>query len=340
MNRFINRLAQQVNIQMLVGLMWSPSAVIVKDLTANGHLDIFFISAVRSAIAFIFLMPLFWFKWETKAEEEEDTCPSPYKPLPAWFLWTVAVLGGCSLAANTFFLCWAFEHTESLMPVFMHYTGILTITLVSGKTLGYKPKPREWLVSGMTFMGVTALVYHGIAFDGSAATLASIAAGVTQFLGQLSLSWLSNQDKAIQKHTGVKSAKGANVFRIAELITIPLGLAISLITTSSYTHVDGNAMLKLILLGVFTWGIPNFFALLAVRNIEYVKVKLLWLADPIFVPLWPVLAGQDSIPEPLAWIGAFLILLALFIQRFGVLKEQRTKQKAAALRTSATGQES
>jgi len=161
MTSLLRRLANSPNVQVLVGLMWSFSAVLIKDLTTGGKLDIFLISSLRSLIGFAFLLPLVLVNW---LPEDQPFAPPPQTVLPPkrWNEKAIMLLGSCSLAANTFLLCWAFEHTAALTPMFMHYSGLLLVAPASRIVLNYAPTRSEWVACSLAFVGITTLVFHGL----------------------------------------------------------------------------------------------------------------------------------------------------------------------------------
>jgi len=96
MTSLLRRLANSPNVQVLVGLMWSFSAVLIKDLTTGGKLDIFLISSLRSLIGFAFLLPLVLVNW---LPEDQPFAPPPQTVLPPkrWNEKAIMLLGSCSL---------------------------------------------------------------------------------------------------------------------------------------------------------------------------------------------------------------------------------------------------
>jgi len=142
-------------------------------------------------------------------------------------------------------------------------------------------------------------------------------------VGQVCINWLSKNDEKVQQKTRARRSFGGECFIITEVLTIVVGISVSAATSSSLGHLDADAWTKLTLLGILTWGIPNFLALLAERTNELVTLGLFWLCDPIFVPTWPVLFGQDPIPSPLSWFGALLILTALIVQRTKTVSKEK-----------------
>jgi len=337
-NLAIRRLANNANVQVLVGLMWSFSATTVKDLTGPHHLDIFFISAVRSIFGFGFLLPLILVKWDSVDENfdgKDDNLPLPnFARIRA-----VMLLGAIALATNTFCLCWAFQHTAALTPMYMHFAGVLLVAPCSRLVFGYKPTRREWLAAALTLAGITVLLFHGLSFDQPLVVAVSAGAGITQLIGQLCSGWLNQTDERIQRRTGEKQSHGPWCFMANEIFTVVVGLIVSLTTTSSLSHVNSHAMLELVFLGVVTWGIPNFLAILAQRSRQIIWLGLFWVGDPIFVPTWPVLFGQDPMPPPASWLGAGIILIALVVKKIEEVrkeKEKRARQQASRDKQTAT----
>ncbi len=322
MKYFLKRMASSPNIQIGVGLAWSFSAVLVKDLTGSG-LDIFLIGALRSLIGVFFLLPLIIGRWGDDGESGgisghlEGTPPKT-----PWVVYFVKYLGSASLIANNFLLCWAFQHTDALTPVFFHYGGLLLVAPVSIVVLNYIPTKREWLACGLTLLGLLGIVYNGLVLNQMSVMLVSVGVCITQLCGQVCMSWLSRNDEEVEKRTGWKQSHGGQCYIICEIGAIAMGLLLSFATSDSFSLVGLQTGLKLVLLGVITWGIPNFFALLAIRSKALISLGLLWMADPIGVSLWPVLVGQDPIPAPLTWVGALLILAALVIQKVGQEKKE------------------
>jgi hypothetical protein len=322
MKRFVRNLASNSNMQIAVGLMWSFSAVLVKDLTATQHLDIFLIASIRSFIGIFFLLPLVLVHWsiDNAAPVQADVM-SPVKTGENGSpVLCIKLLGASALATNSFLLCWAFQHTDALTPVFMHYSGLLLVAPASVFLLSYSPSRREWLASGLASVGLMALVAHGLSFQKWSVVAVSIGVGLTQLVGQLCIAWLSKNDSRVERKTGKKQSHAGQCFIICEVLTILVGISISATTTSSLSLIDWRSSLELLALGVLTWGIPNFLCLLAVRTKELVSLSLLWLGDPIGVALWPVLCGQDPLPTLLSCSGATMVLLALGIQRSGQKK--------------------
>lgn len=313
MRSLVRTMALNPNTQVAVGIMWSFSAVLVKDLTANG-LDIFLISALRSLIGILFLLPLILVSWEEGTETTQ--LQSSSLKTDKRVVW-IKLLGSSAVATNTFLLCWAFQHTAALTPIFMHFSGLLLVAPASIRVLNYTPSRREWLACGFTGVGVLALVAHGLSFDNATIVLVSLGVGLSQLVGQLCIKWLSENDKKVEKETRVKQSHGGQCFMISEVLTVFVGISISATTTTSFSSLNERAYAELLLLGTITWGLPNFLALLVLRWKPLVTVYLLWIGDVIGVAVWPVLAGQDPIPAPLSWLGAALIFTALVIQRTG-----------------------
>ena len=197
----------------------------------------------------------------------------------------------------------------------MHYSGLLLVAPASLAVLHYFPTRREWVATTLTVAGLTALVFHGLALDKGIIVLVSLAVGLTQFAGQLSIAWLSKDDERVQRENSVSQSNAGQCFLICEILTIIVGMGLA--QPTSFSRLGFGSFAEIVLLGTITWGLPNLLALVAVRTKEMVSLSLLWLADPIFVAFWPVAFSQDSPPPPLAWLGGLLILSALVIQRTG-----------------------
>ena len=319
MKNLILNLASRSNTQISVGLMWSFSAVLVKELATTSQLDIFLIASTRSLIGICFLVPLVLIHWS--ADQKAAMKPNAEKtqrhagtPL---LVVGIKILGAAALATNTFLLCWSFQHTDALTPIFMHYSGLILVAPASVIVLQYVPSRREWLSCMIAVLGLLALVSHGLSFSGVTVVAVSLGIGLSQLIGQLCIGWLSKNDTRVERETGRKQSHGSQCFIICEILTVAVGALISVTSTSSLSHIDARSCFELLLLGSLTWGLPNFLALLAVRTKELVSLSLLWLGDPIGVAIWPVLWGQDPMPAPVSWFGAAFVMVALIIQRSG-----------------------
>jgi drug/metabolite transporter (DMT)-like permease len=310
----IRQLATNTTMQISVGLMWGFSAVLTKVLTLQHGIDIFLLSSIRSLIGVLFLLPLVFINWNpgehlpTGAEKIKNTKIQ-------WKLQGVKLLGAASTTTNVLLLLWAFQHTAALTPIFFHYSGLLLLAPASHFFLRYRPTRREWLVVGLTLVGLAAL--FGVSIENPQLIFVYVAIALSNLVGSLCIGWLSKTDERLLHETGARYSHGAQCFIICDLMSVFGGFAISATTSSSLSHLDASSLGLLILLGVFTWGIPNFFALLAMRMKELVSVALLWLCDPVFVALWPVVWGFDRVPSLTALSGAGIILIALALQRTG-----------------------
>jgi DME family drug/metabolite transporter len=289
---------------LLAGILWSFSGILIKGI----HWNAFAIAGVRSliggSIEFIFLVLLTHLASSNGAHERTrlaDACLSVRRRILAFQ--PVHWLGAISFALNMIALVFAFQLTNAATAVFLHYSGIVLVALLSWPILKQRLTKHDWLAVICALAGIAILSIDGAKQTGLPGALLGIFCGITMATTQMCLGVRAKLKKSGTE--AIETIVLANA--LMALIALPL------IVTSAPPMTAGNPWLILLVLGTIPWALPDILYATGIKQVPIFRAMILGLSDPILTALWPFLFLSES-PSPIALCGALLILSAIVYQ--------------------------
>ena len=294
------------------GLLWSFSGVLIKYLNAHGVSDPFLIAGFRSAIGALFIFPfvrnffsknnlctLFGFKSHTELNA---------RGVPGWVWRGVFFSGALAYVTNVLLLVWVFQHTNATNGVFLHFGGLLLISLLSWPFLRQRPTRIDFVALALFFLGLAVLVHDGFSMHERAATVGGVGCGITFAIMQLTLAKLCQWDAELKP----KVSLGLENQMVGDCAIALLGM-LSVCGRSVAFPASYHSWLALTIIGVLAWGVPNVIFIILIRTNQLVDSLLLGLSDPLFTAIWPILFGFDPLRAgPI--VGGSIILGALVLK--------------------------
>jgi drug/metabolite transporter (DMT)-like permease len=286
--------------------MWSFSGVLIKAI----HWNAFAIAGVRSliggALQFGFLVYLVLVSSKHSALVKEkstlsDSIVLVTKRIVAFQ--PVHWLGALSFMLNMIALVWAFRLTNAASAVFLHYSGIVLVALLSWPILKQPLNRQDWLAVLGALVGIALISIDGVQLNTLPGTLLGIFCGITMATTQICLGLRAKANKSDSE--ALETIVLANVLMV--LIAVP-----SLLTAPLLMPVD-RAWLFLILLGIVPWGIPDILYALGIKQVPIFRAMILGLSDAILTAVWPLLF-LNEVPSRMALTGAGIILAAIIYQ--------------------------
>ncbi len=311
------RYAAGVILLLGASVLWSLSGAFIKLAYREG-VDGVTIAFYRSLFAAAVLLPLARGRLHTLRRKRERPVanvgcgkePAPSGPAVPQRVYNVLLavirpvisLRPAALCCVVFFtlmtVCFsvAFTKTEAANAVILQYTSTLWVFGLSPRLLGEKPRRKDaWIL-------VLAMIGIGTIFMGNASTdLGGLVIALTSglFFALLTLMIRVMRDSDSAAVTLVNNLGSA-------ILLLPVTLVAGNLLVSQ------SALVWLVLLGVFQFGLPYYLYTLGLRRIPAYQAALITLLEPVLVPVWAYLAVRERVP-PSTMVGGALILVALLL---------------------------
>ena len=287
---------------LLAGIMWSFSGVLIKGI----HWNAFAIAGSRSLIGglleFAFLVLLTHIAARNVGEPKAlaESCKTVLRRILAFqpLHW----LGALSFMLNMIALVFAFQLTNVATAVFLHYSGIVLVALLSWPILRQPLTNADWLAVGGALAGIAILSIDGAQSTGLPGVALGIFCGITMATTQICLGLRAKQTNSGSE--AIETIVLANV--LMTLIALP-----AVFTAPPLPGT--NAWLLLLILGIVPWAIPDILYAVGIKRVPVFRAMILGLSDPILTALWPFLFLSEM-PSSLALCGALVILAAIVYQ--------------------------
>lgn len=291
---------------LLAGILWSFSGVLIRGI----HWNAFAIAGTRSIIGgtleFAFLVVAARSVLQSANHSNDKTtllycCSHVLRRLfvPQLAHW----LGALSFMLNMIALVFAFKLTAVATAVFLHYSGIVLIGLLSWPILKQPLSKADWLAVAGALAGIAILSLDGARSTGWTGAALGIFCGITMATTQICLGLRAKATKS--GFEAIETIVLANV--LMALIALP-----SMLTAPP--PMNGNiSWLLLGLLGIVPWAIPDMLYAIGIKHVPVFRATILGLSDPILTAVWP-LVFLSEMPSLLAMIGALIVLTAIVYQ--------------------------
>lgn len=291
---------------LLAGVMWSFSGVLIKGI----HWSAFGIAGSRSLIggtlefAFLVLSAHLTFRNSEHANAKLSLANSCMRVFRRIFVFQpLHWLGAISFMLNMIALVFAFQLTDVATAVFLHYSGIVLVALLSWPILRQPLTKADWLAVVGGLAGIAILSIDGARLGGLSAVVLGIFCGITMATTQICLGLRAKIMKSGSE--AIETIVLANALMV--LLSLPSMLMAPPLTAGS------NAWFLLLVLGILPWAIPDILYATGIKKVPVFRAQILGLSDPILTAVWPMLFLQ-TMPSALTICGAAIILAAIVYQ--------------------------
>lgn len=284
---------------LAASVLWSLSGALIK-LAHQAEVDGVTIAFYRSLFAGIVLLPFACRKLNTLARPSRSPARSEsqsksllgrvmsIRPAALWCILFFTLMTVSFAVANT--------KTEAANVIILQYTSTFWVFGLSPRLLGEKPRGRDLWILGIAMIGI-AIIFFGNAATDLTGLLIALGSGFFFALLTLMIRIMRDSDSA--------AVTLVNLLGSA-LLLLPVVLFVGDLAVSRY------ALLLLVLLGVFQFGLPYYLYTLGLARIKAHQAALITLVEPVLVPLWAYLAVGERIPTTTA-VGGAVILAALLL---------------------------
>ncbi|MCM2315823.1 MAG: DMT family transporter [Thermoanaerobaculia bacterium] len=250
-------------------ILWSTGGIGIKAV-ANGPLEV---ACLRSVVAAIALFAIFR--------------PRIPRLTPAFFV-TLVSYAGCLTCFVT-----ATKWTTAANAIFIQYSGIVWVILMSPRLLGEKLRGRD-LVAAVVAFGGMALFFAGeVDARGMAGNLVALLSSL--FFAGIYLGLRRERDNGAEA-----AVCWGNVLAAAALAPFALpGI-----------QVDMKSAAVLFFLGVFQIAVPYALFVRGIKSVPAVQASLLGMLEPVTNPVWVLLLLGER-PSPQAIAGGLIVLAAV-----------------------------
>lgn len=308
---------------LLAGILWSFSGVLIKEI----HWNAFAIAGTRSIIggtlefAFLVVAARALLRRDRSCGSMPSLLDSALHVLRRLFVPDLAHwLGALSFMLNMITLVFAFQLTSVATAVFLHYSGIVLIGLLSWPILKQSLSKADWFAVAGALAGIAVLSIDGARATGWTGAMLGIFCGITMAITQICLGLRAKETKS--GFQAIETIVLANL--LMALIAIPSILTAPL-------PVDGQKTWILLgALGIVPWAIPDMLYATGIKQVPVFRATILGLSDPILTALWP-LVFLNEVPSTYAIIGAMIVLAAIVYQAKNSAKTSQSYSTAEVL---------
>ena len=181
--------------------------------------------------------------------------------------------------------------TTAANTIVLQFSSPIFIILISAVFYKQRFRSADYLVVGVTAIGITLCFVNQMNAGNLAGNLIALASGVT-FAGVFIST--SRTDEA-QRMTGIL---------LGHLFTAAIGLPVTLFVS---TPVSQAAVINIVILGVFQLGIPYVLYGLAVGRCAPLAACLIGVVEPLLNPVW-VMLFNGEMPGALSIIGGIIVV--------------------------------
>lgn len=249
-------------------LLWSTGGLGIKAISDPPLKVAFYRSAIAAAGLFLFLRPRVW-KWS-----------------PAF----LAAIGSYAVCLTTFVV--ATKWTSAANAIFLQYSGVVWVLLVSPILLKEPFRPRDAAAVAVAFGGM-ALFFVGKFRSGGRGDVVALVSGV--FFAALVMALRSERGLAAEA-----AVTWGNVLTAAVLLPFVAG-DLSLTPKSAAV---------LALLGLFQLAGAYTLFVQGLKHVTATQASLAGMLEPIANPVWVFLVLGER-PSPYAIAGGVIVLAAI-----------------------------
>ncbi|MBI2212978.1 MAG: DMT family transporter [Acidobacteria bacterium] len=254
---------------IVAAILWSTGGIGIKAIT-NGPLEV---ACVRSIVAAVTLFAIFR--------------PKVPKLTPAFFVALVSY-AGCLTCFVT-----ATKWTTAANAIFIQYSGIIWVILLSPRVLGEKLRRSDVVTALIAFVGMGLFFAGDVDMRGMAGNLVALLSSI--FFAGIYLGLRRERDNGAEA-----AVCWGNV--LAAALLAPLALP--------GIEVTPKAGAVLLFLGIFPIAVPYALFVRGIRTVPAVQASLLGMLEPVTNPVWVLLLLGER-PSVQAVIGASIVLGAL-----------------------------
>lgn len=300
---------------LLAGVMWSFSGVLIKGIHWNPLAMAGVRSLIGGSLQFAFLI------WCLHRSSPASPCWSIFDSgsaglPPALSLVGLAArtlrrvfafqvvhwLGALSFLLNMISLVFAFKLTNVATAVFLHYSGIVLVALLSRPILKQPLSKVDWIAVVVALAGVGILTVDGAQLHGWPGVMLGAFCGITMATTQICLGL-----RAKKSQTGMEALE--TIFLANMLMAIIAAPSI----VFALPELHGNQCWLLLILGIVPWGVPDILYALGIKQVPMFRAMVLGLSDPVLTAVWPILFLGEA-PSVVALVGAGAVLAAIVYQ--------------------------
>lgn len=254
---------------IVAAILWSTGGIGIKAVT-NGPLEV---ACLRSMVAAVALFAIFR--------------PKLPKLTPA-FLVALVSYAGCL----TCFVI-ATKWTTAANAIFIQYSGIIWIILLSPRVLGEKLRRSDVVAAAVAFGGMALFFAGDVDVKGMTGNLVALLSSL--FFAALYLALRHERDRGAEA-----AVCWGNVLAAGALAPLALpGIELS-----------PKSAAVLLFLGVFQIAVPYAFFVRGLKSVPAVRASLLGMLEPITNPIW-VLLFLGERPSLHAIAGGIVVLAAV-----------------------------
>lgn len=254
---------------IVAAILWSTGGIGIKAVS-NGPLEV---ACLRSAVAALTLFAIFR--------------PRIPKLTPSFFVALVSY-AGCLTCFVT-----ATKWTTAANAIFIQYSGIVWVILLSPRVLGEKLRRVDVITAAVAFGGMALFFAGAVDVRGMAGNLVALLSSL--FFAGIYLGLRRERD------SGAEAAVcWGNV--LAAAVLAPLALP--------GIEVSSKSAAVLLFLGVFQIAVPYALFVRGLKSVPAVHASLLGMLEPITNPVW-VLLFLGERPSLNAMAGGLVVLAAV-----------------------------
>lgn len=291
---------------LFAGILWSFSGILIREIQWNAFAIAGTRSLVGGTLEFAFLVVAARNGLQSAGGSDDKqtwlTCASNvlrrlFSPQPAHWL------GALSFMLNMIALVLAFKLTTIATAVFLHYSGIVLIGLLSWPILKQPLSKADWLALVAALLGIAILSFDGAHSIGWPGAMLGIFCGITMATTQVCLGLRAKATNS--GFEAIETIVLANM--LMALVSIP-----SILTAPPPLNGDVSWFL-LVVLGIIPWAIPDMLYATGIKEVAVFRATILGLSDPILTAIWPLIF-LNEMPSALAIVGAVIVLIAIVYQ--------------------------
>jgi len=254
---------------IIAAILWSTGGIGIKAVS-NGPLEV---ACLRSAVAALTLFAIFR--------------PRIPKLTPAFFVALVSY-AGCLTCFVT-----ATKWTTAANAIFIQYSGIIWVILLSPRILGEKLRRVDIIAAAVAFAGMTLFFAGEVDTRGMAGNLVALLSSL--FFAGIYLGLRRERDNGAEA-----AVCWGNVLAVGALAPLALpGIEVS-----------AKSAAVLLFLGVFQIAVPYALFVRGLKSVPAVHASLLGMLEPITNPIW-VLLFLGERPGIHAIAGGLIVLGAV-----------------------------
>ncbi|MBY0359487.1 MAG: DMT family transporter [Candidatus Obscuribacterales bacterium] len=278
---------------LIAGVLWSFSGILIKEI----HWNAIGIAGVRSLIGGLLQFGFLLFYSRRQSKISATTISRVFSFEGSHWL------GALFFVLNMSALVWAFQLTSAADAVFLHYSGLVLVALVSWPVLGQRLSSRDWLAVLIALIGIGMLAFDGLQAHNPVGVMLGISCGITLAGAQVCLGL-----RSVKQKTGTEALE---TLILGNLIMVLAACVYALFVPLSMP--DPTSCLLLLILGIVPWGLPDILYVVAIKHVPLFRALILGLADPVLTAVWPALF-LGEMPTVLAFCGAATVLGAIAYQ--------------------------